>query len=187
MDALVIKPESSLRKMWQLINSFWFILGAIVLLLLVLFSGEPVLMGFFLTILLIMFLITAIYLSAFFKTLEYQIDNDAVRLKKGVFWRIRTTVPYNKITNIDVTQGPIERMFGLSHLKIQTAGASGTQGVPAELIMTGIRDIEALKDMIISRMGSPVSVRAPQEATDDISIQKAILAELTAIRKAVEK
>jgi hypothetical protein len=78
-------------------------------------------------------------------------------------------------------------MFGLSHLKIQTAGASGTQGVPAELIMTGIRDIEALKDKIISRMGSPVSVRAPQEATDDISIQKAILAELTAIRKAVEK
>ncbi|PKN72891.1 MAG: hypothetical protein CVU50_05025 [Candidatus Cloacimonetes bacterium HGW-Cloacimonetes-3] len=187
MDTLVIKPEINLKKLWHLMNSFWFILGAIVLLLLVLFSEEPVLMSIFLAIWLFFYLIIAIYLSAFYNTLEYSVENNTVRLKKGVFWRIRTTVPYSKITNIDVTQGPIERMYGLSHLKIQTAGASGAQGAPAELIMSGIRDSEALKDMIMSRIGTPAAYSTPKEPTDDLSLQKAILAELTAIRKAVEK
>jgi hypothetical protein len=187
MDTVVLKPEADLKRLWQFINGFWFVLGAIILLLLLLFAGEPVIIGFLLAVWLLMFLLIAIYLPAFYKTLEYVVDNDAVRLKKGVFWRIRTTVPYSKITNMDITQGPVERLYKISHIRIQTAGASGTQGVPAELIMSGIRDSEALKDMIMSRIGSPVAINTAKEPTDDLSLQKAILAELTAIRKAVEK
>lgn len=64
-----------------------------------------------------------IYIPAFFRSLEYSIDTDAVRLQKGVFWKRCTAVPYAKITNIDTTQGPVERHFGLSKLHIQTAGS----------------------------------------------------------------
>lgn len=188
MNTLVIKPEIGLKKLWQFINCFWFGIVTLILLLLLILVGEPVVMGIILSAWLLLFLIVAIYLSAFYKTLEYYVDSDAVRLKKGVFWRIRTTVPYNKITNMDITQGPVERLYKISHLRIQTAGASGSQGEPAELIMSGIQDCEALKVMIMSRIGSPAqSFAAPKEPSDDLSIQKAILTELTAIRKAVEK
>lgn len=186
MTIMQLKPEPELKKLWQLITGIVYIPLILLLLVLIVLSGEPILMGIFLLIMLLALLPILIYLPAFYKTLEYTIDNDAVRLKKGVFWRIRTTVPFNKITNIDITQGPIERMFNISHLRIQTAGASGAQNSLAELIISGIRDSEALKDTIMSRIGVPTAAINKEPETEQ-DILKAILTELTAFHKAFDK
>ncbi|MDD2227880.1 MAG: PH domain-containing protein [Candidatus Cloacimonetes bacterium] len=186
MNTIQLKPEPELKKLWQLITFIAYIPPFLTLLLLIVLSIEPILMGFIMLIMLITLLPILIYLPAFYKTLEYTIDGDAVKLKKGVFWRIRTTVPYSKITNIDITQGPVERMFQISHLRIQTAGSSGAQNTQAELIISGIRDSEALKDTIMSRIGVPTAATKiePQNEQDTL---KAILKELTAFRKAFDK
>ncbi|PKN78762.1 MAG: hypothetical protein CVU48_07350 [Candidatus Cloacimonetes bacterium HGW-Cloacimonetes-1] len=190
MGTLLIRPELGLKKLWQLINFIIFV-PIMVLVTIMIFTGpEPILFSVLLVIAVILLSLSLLYISAFYKTLEYTIDQDSIRLKKGVFWRSRTTVPYNKITNIDITQGPIERLLRLSTIHIQTAGTSGGRqsGMPAELVMYGIRDFEATKDIIMSHLGTPgLRVSTHAEPTDDLSIQKAILTELTAIRKAVEK
>jgi membrane protein YdbS with pleckstrin-like domain len=186
MDTLQLKPEPELKKLWLLITWAIYIPLILVQLGLMALGVEPILMGFILLVLFITLLPVLIYQSAFFKTLEYTIDNDGIRLKKGVFWRRRTTVPYSKITNIDITQGPVERLYKISLLHIQTAGSSGAQITQAELIIYGIRDCEALKDIIMSRIDKPIPTpqAEPQHEQDTL---KAILTELSAIRKAVEK
>ncbi len=186
METLILKPEPSVKSLWHVINALIF-LPVVLVLLFVLISGvEPIMMMGLLGISSFIYLLACIYFPAFYRTLEYSIDDAGIRLKKGVFWRKRTTVPYGKITNIDITQGPVERMFGISHLQIQTAGNSNPQAPKAELVITGMRDCESLKNIIMDRInrlpGSPAAA-APKEAAG----LNDLLNELVAIRKALEK
>ncbi|MDZ4122515.1 MAG: PH domain-containing protein [Candidatus Cloacimonadaceae bacterium] len=138
-----------------------------------------------------MFLIV-LYIPAFFKTLLYTMDRDAIILRKGVFWKKQTTVPYHKITNIDLTQDPVERLYQLWSLHIQTAGAGGQQGNNAEIIILGIKDGEAFKVAIMKRVKQlyktdediPLTVNP---TLGESGVLQAMLRELQAIREALQK
>jgi hypothetical protein len=189
MSEKIVKPAPQLLVMWKAINLVSFLILLFFPLLLMIFGGPLVLGILILGIWLILMLSVVLYLPAFFRSLEYSIDPDAVRLRKGVFWKRRTTVPYTKITNIDITQGPVERYYGLSKLHIQTAGASAANNPTAELMMYGIKEPEALKDEIMGRIhrtpvGEAVAVPASPDTPD---VMAEMLMELKAIRAALEK
>ena len=52
----------------------------------------------------------------------YRIDEHGIEIRKGVYWRIVINVPRSRVQHIDVSQGPIERRYGLGTLVIYTAG-----------------------------------------------------------------
>jgi membrane protein YdbS with pleckstrin-like domain len=52
----------------------------------------------------------------------YRVDADGIEIRKGVHWRTVLNVPRSRVQHIDVSQGPIERRYGLSTLVIYTAG-----------------------------------------------------------------
>ena len=41
---------------------------------------------------------------------------------RGLWWRRDITVPFGRVQHLDVTQGPLERLFGLGTLVLHTAG-----------------------------------------------------------------
>lgn len=47
---------------------------------------------------------------------------DALRVVRGLWWRRDITVPFGRVQHLDVTQGPLERLFGLGTLVLHTAG-----------------------------------------------------------------
>jgi membrane protein YdbS with pleckstrin-like domain len=54
--------------------------------------------------------------------LFYRLSDRSLQIRRGVFWRERITVPRNRIQHTDVSQGPLERQFGLATLLVHTAG-----------------------------------------------------------------
>jgi membrane protein YdbS with pleckstrin-like domain len=52
----------------------------------------------------------------------YRVDDQGVEIRKGVYWRAVINVPRSRVQHIDVSQGPIERRYGLGTLVIYTAG-----------------------------------------------------------------
>ena len=54
--------------------------------------------------------------------LSYRLSDRSLQIRRGVFWRERITVPRNRIQHTDVSQGPLERPFGLATLLVHTAG-----------------------------------------------------------------
>lgn len=61
----------------------------------------------------------------------YRVDDDAVLVARGSFFRRETLVPFARIQHLDVQRGPIERAYGLSSLHMSTAGAhNGTVVLP---------------------------------------------------------
>jgi membrane protein YdbS with pleckstrin-like domain len=52
----------------------------------------------------------------------YRVDDLGIEIHRGVYWRVVINVPRSRVQHIDVSQGPIERRFGLGTLVIYTAG-----------------------------------------------------------------
>ena len=93
------------------------------------------------------------WVRAFYNTLSYKITKDEVIWKGGVFFKKTSIVPYAKITNIDITQGPIERLFKISTIRLQTAGYSGPS-MNAEIKLAGIENPEEPRKLIAKFVGN---------------------------------
>ena len=52
----------------------------------------------------------------------YRIDDRGLEIRRGVYWRVVVNVPRSRVQHIDVSQGPLERRYGLGTLVIYTAG-----------------------------------------------------------------
>lgn len=94
--------------------------------------------------------LVGLYANAYVNSLTYKLDKSEVEWTRGVIGRYTGVVPYEQITNVDVVQGPVSRMFGIGSVKIQTAGYSGE--VRPEISIDGIRDFDAVKGLIMQRV-----------------------------------
>ena len=52
----------------------------------------------------------------------YTVEADGLQIRRGVFWRVVIDVPRSRVQHTDVSQGPLERRFGLGALVVYTAG-----------------------------------------------------------------
>ena len=53
-------------------------------------------------------------------------SEDELHVQRGLWTRERTVVPFGRVQHIDVTQGPLERRFGIGTLILHTAGTRGS-------------------------------------------------------------
>jgi membrane protein YdbS with pleckstrin-like domain len=54
--------------------------------------------------------------------LGYQLGGDGLQVRHGVWWQTVTHVPRSRVQHTDVSQGPLERRYGLGTLVVYTAG-----------------------------------------------------------------
>ncbi len=57
---------------------------------------------------------------------SWKLDELGLEVRKGVLWRHRITVPRARVQHVDVSQGPLQRNFGLAELTIYTAGTQNS-------------------------------------------------------------
>jgi membrane protein YdbS with pleckstrin-like domain len=53
---------------------------------------------------------------------RYRVDEQGLEIRRGVFWRVVVNVPRSRVQHTDVSQGPLERRYGLGTLAVYTAG-----------------------------------------------------------------
>lgn len=59
----------------------------------------------------------------------YGMDEEELQVRRGVWIRVHTVVPLGHVQHIDVSQGPLERAFGICSLVLHTAGTLHSQVV----------------------------------------------------------
>ena len=187
MEKLTLRPEKEQRTLWFITwviifvigTPFWIVTPFFVVDILILF-------GVFLFVWLVIMILVAIWIPAAFKALEYTIDDDGVKMSGGVVWKKFVTVPYSKITNVDITRGPLQRLYNIGTIHVQTAGAAGKQGEKAELKLAGIRDLEKVREVIIENikdLNYPRASRMKKELpSGEDTVSKDILNELRDIK-----
>jgi len=66
----------------------------------------------------------ALFGRAAWRRRTWSLGPRALELHRGVVTQRATSVPYERIQQIDVERGPLERMFGISQLVVRTAAAT---------------------------------------------------------------
>ncbi len=79
----------------------------------------------------------------------YRIDAEELHIGHGVWTRVQTVVPLARVQHIDVSQGPIERQFGVCRLVLHTAGTMHSRVVLPGL---GREAAEAIRDEVRARI-----------------------------------
>jgi membrane protein YdbS with pleckstrin-like domain len=90
------------------------------------------------------------WVPAFVRTAAYRFTDEEIEYRRGVFYRQKTTVPYNRITNVNAAQGPVQRLVDAGSVGVHTAGYGGQMG--AELTISGVSDYEEIKEQILAKV-----------------------------------
>lgn len=87
-------------------------------------------------------------LGVHFFTIRYAVSDTHVTRAAGFLWKVKRSVPLEKITNIDVRQGPLERLMGFGQVWIFTPS---TGAMLPEARLTGVADHHGIRDEILAR------------------------------------
>lgn len=139
---------------------------------------------------LILLVAPLLFVGPYYRSLRYEILDDEVIVVAGILTKSVKHVPYRTVTNLKVTRGPIDRLFGLGSLAIQTAGMSGTTGAEENLV--GLSDVQEVYEEVAARLRRYRSAMAADQASEgaeslpapamDGVLLSEILDELRAIR-----
>jgi hypothetical protein len=144
------KPSAALTT-WFIVDFMLIIvliLSCIIVPMIIASAIDWIILGITLTTVIILIVIFAAWVRLYYISMWYELRDDEMSWKRGVWFRRTGIVPYNRITNLDVIQGPVMRMLGISTLSIQTAGYSG-QAVP-EIRIEGIEHADDLRELLRS-------------------------------------
>lgn len=128
-------------------------------------------------------LFTTLWITKYYDSITYKLTEEEIIGKRGVWFKRIGIVPYNRITNIDIIQGPISRFLGIASIKIQTAGYSGEKS--AEMRLDGVEKADELKDLILKFVRSKRPIAVETYEREDVIVK--ILGELVKIRELLEK
>lgn len=118
-----------------------------------------------------------------YHTMRYRFDEEGIHMGWGIIFRREIMLTYARIQDIHLTSNLIERWLGLARIQIQTA--SGSSG--SDLTLEGIKDPEAMRDFLYSRMRGAQHGEQPSSGPESLaSILTEIATELREIRVALE-
>jgi putative membrane protein len=88
----------------------------------------------------------------------YRVAGGALHFRRGILSPDETTIPIARIQAIDATQGPIQRLFGVHELHVQTAGG----GSGGEIVLRAVSDIAAHELRGVAGLPDPEEVELPE-------------------------
>jgi uncharacterized protein len=92
------------------------------------------------------------YPGARYARWRWRFTDLAVELEHGVLVRQAEALPYFRIQQIDVNEGPIDRLLGLASLQVTSASASGSVTLPG----IAAEDAHGLRRALLARAAAAV-------------------------------
>lgn len=125
MQTQHVDPNSVPVWRWQAALTFLFF--TIPLFVIGLRVPTPIWLAIVLTYLVLAILCVWKAPPAYYEALEYGIDAQGIAIHRGIFWRSRIALPRIRVQHTDVSQGPLQRRYGIATLKLYTAGSRYTK------------------------------------------------------------
>ncbi len=92
-----------------------------------------------------------------YDTMWYVMTERSLRIRRGIWVVLEHTITFENVQNVDVRCGPVQQMFGISSLVVETAGSSEGKSenpfaVGNKAIMEGIENPDEIRDLIMERV-----------------------------------
>jgi len=112
----------------------------------------------------------------FFNTLKCELSDKNLYFSKGIILHIEKTIPLENIQDLSFYGGPILRSFGLTFIKVETAGGGG--GHHSNMMsIPGIEEAEEFKNLILSQREKVIKAKSGGNTASAVS-ETALLTEI---------
>ncbi len=122
------KPFYDMKGVWFIKATLWGLLFIWIIGLSLIpidfFSGQPIVTLSCIFLSIILLIIARIWAGLYWGTYFFQIRDSEIVVEFGVLFHKRTIIPFKRIQNVNVVQGPIMRFYGLKSILIETAGGT---------------------------------------------------------------
>ncbi|MHC4948751.1 MAG: PH domain-containing protein [Planctomycetota bacterium] len=131
-----------------------------------------------------------------YDTTWYVLTDRSLRIRRGIWVIHETTITYENIQNVEVKQGPIQRLYGIADVIIETAGAGGSGGsqhaVSNKGLIEGLADAPRVRDLLMDQLRrsrsaglgdehEPARARAARWTSAHLDALREVLAEVRAL------
>jgi putative membrane protein len=108
--------------------------------------------------------ITAVGILIYWMKFAYRVGANEIRIDSGVFSRTNRSIPFDRIQDVDITQGPIARALGVAQVKFETGGGGGKEeGVLHAIALERAQDI---REVIRARRSGAALTAQPEQAEE---------------------
>jgi putative membrane protein len=129
------------------------------------FQGRPAIA---LMVLGFLVLVAPIGLFLHWRRFSFRVGSDAIRIDSGILSRNQRTIPFDRVADVSIAQGPLQRMFGIARVTLETGGSAAGQ---EEGVLDGIalHRAEALREFVRARRGAATAgIAASAEAASEV-------------------
>ena len=91
---------------------------------------------------------------------EYRVGANEIRIDSGILSRTHRSIPFDRIQDVDISQGPVARLLGLARVKFETGGSAGADKDDGALIAIALDRAEALQRQVRARRGPAADLTA---------------------------
>jgi putative membrane protein len=109
-------------------------------------------------------LVSIIGLVLYWRRFEYRVGEAEIRIDSGIFSRTHRSIPFDRVQDVDIAQGPVARLLGLAKVKLETGGSAGTEeGV---LRAIALKRAEAIRKLIRAYRSGAFAAQATEVEAD---------------------
>ncbi len=124
------------------------------------------------------------YVNKYFDRLHCELTTRSLKFKKGYIFHTEKTIPLDKIQDLTFKEGPLLKAFGLSILRIETAGSSASAA--ADLSLIGVVDAPAFRDKVLDQR-DVVTENRSSESQSSSAGSEGVLEVLKDIRESLSR
>ena len=138
------RPSPRLNVMRRVQVAVGTLLGVVVVSALVAMAGVGWLTGLAVVVVVVLGVFVERFVQRRVRAWGFCEREDDLLVRRGVLFSRLSVVPYGRMQFVDVTVGPVERLFGLATVKMHTAAAASDARIPG----LGVSEAGRLRDQL---------------------------------------
>ncbi len=131
------------------------------------------------------------FIQKWLDNLGCTLTSRSLEIRKGIFSKVESTIPLEKITDLQLYQGPVMRALGIEGFRVETAGQTSTPG-GALVNMLGIVGTREFREAVLAQRdaiadGKGSSTGASETAPKATDEQTALMREAVDLLRKIER
>lgn len=105
--------------------------------------GAPVITVCMFILSFLVVIVNIIWAPLYWKNYSFEVQEERIIIRRGVISKRKVSISYERIQNVNIVKGVLDRIFKVSNIQIETAGGAGVEGT-----MEGILDPGPIEEFI---------------------------------------
>lgn len=95
----------------------------------------------------------------YWRRFVYRVGENEIRIDSGIFSRTHRSIPFERIHDVEITQGPVARLLGIAKVKFETGGGAGAGDQEGSLQAIALERAQQIRDLIRARRAAAEPTR----------------------------